>query len=220
MKNFFGTDGGCLDAFFLSKEINNDKELFFLSDKEKKGSYIEGCPVIGTFSSIENNSLAQCEFVYQCGSVKNHLKRDIWFKKAEENQMIPKTLVSNHSYIHESAKIGAGSIIYHGVKIMRNVEIGKNCVILPNTIINHDARVGDFSVINSSCVLNGNVKIGSKVFLGSLTFLIEKKSQNKNIKTSLSLFFSNLGIFLILFSLFFFQHNWSHPSFVTLVPLI
>lgn len=170
---FFGTDGGCLDAFFLSKEINNDKELFFLSDKEKKGSYIEGCPVIGTFSSIENNSLAHCEFVYQCGSVKNHLKRDIWFKKAEENQMIPKTLVSNHSYIHESATIGSGSIIYHGVKIMRNVEIGKNCVILPNTVINHDARVGDFSVINSSCVLNGNVKIGSKVFLGSLTSIRE-----------------------------------------------
>ena len=23
---FFGTDGGCLDAFFLSKEINNYKE--------------------------------------------------------------------------------------------------------------------------------------------------------------------------------------------------
>ncbi|MBH18809.1 MAG: hypothetical protein CL851_00110 [Crocinitomicaceae bacterium] len=172
---FFGTDGGCLDAFCLSREIDNenDNELLFLSDKVKKGSLIQGCQVIGSFKSIENCSYANCEFVYQCGSVKNHFERDIWFKKALENQMIPKTLISSHSYIHESASIGIGSIIYHGVKIMRNVKIGQNCVILPNTIINHDVSIGDFSIINSSCVLNGGVEISSKVFIGSMTAIRE-----------------------------------------------
>lgn len=57
-------------------------------------------------------------------------------------------------------------------------------------------------------------------FLGSITFLIEKKNLNKKINTSLSLFFSIIGIFLILVSLFFFQENWSHPSLVTLFPLM
>lgn len=57
-------------------------------------------------------------------------------------------------------------------------------------------------------------------FLGSITFLIEKKNLNKKIDTSLSLFFSIIGLLLILISLFFFKQSWSHPSLITLFPLM
>ena len=57
-------------------------------------------------------------------------------------------------------------------------------------------------------------------FLGSITFLIEKKNLNKKIDTSLSLFFSIIGLLLILSSLFFFKQSWSHPSLITLFPLM
>jgi len=57
-------------------------------------------------------------------------------------------------------------------------------------------------------------------FLGSITFLVEKKNYNKKIDTSLSLFFSIIGLLLILSSLFFFKQSWSHPSLVTLLPLM
>lgn len=112
-------------------------------------------------------------------------------------------------------------------------------IIFPLTLVLLKKKLGGFLIPVFLVLIIGNLFAGSllskhfstfsfymiigrlwEFFLGSLTFLIEKKSQNEKKSTSLSLFFSNLGIFLILFSLFFFQHNWSHPSFVTLVPLI
>ena len=144
---FFGTSGGCLDAFYLNYEINEDSgDGLFLSDRHKPGEVIYGHKVLGSFNCIDNLVGENLEFVYQCGSVKNHRSRDEWFNKAVKAGMTPRTLVSNKSYIHKTASIGKGSIIYPGVRIMPNVVIGQNCIVLPNTVINHDSKIGDFCI--------------------------------------------------------------------------
>lgn len=171
---FFGTSGGCLDAFYLYKEIFDAKtEFVFLSDKHSIGEYVSGCPIVGPFNYVTSGAVKGCQFVFQCGSVKNHRKRHVWFRKAIELGMIPTTLISDKAYIHETAFIGRGSIIYPGVKVMRNVTIGENCIILPNAIINHDSLVGDYSIINSSCVLNGKVDLGHNSYIGSSSTIKE-----------------------------------------------
>ena len=171
----FGTDGGCLDAFYLFKENNpNDKNVEFLSDKHKKGEILYDYKVIGPFASIKGSNFKGSSFIYQCGSSLNHIDRNLWFEEAIKNGMLPKTLVSKSAYIHNTATIGEGAIIYPGVKIMANVKIGVNSIILPNAIINHDCEIGDFSIINSSCVVNGGVKMGKNTYLGSLSAVKEK----------------------------------------------
>ena len=89
------------------------------------------------------------------------------YNRAKKEGLVPRTLISKDAYIHDTASIGQGSIIYPGVKIMTNVILGENCVVLPNTVINHDTQVGDFSIINSSCVLNGGIQLGNNCYLGS-----------------------------------------------------
>lgn len=171
----FGTDGGCLDAFYLFKENNpKDINIEFLSDLHKEGVILHDCKINGPFSTIKNSNLKGSSFVYQCGSSLNHIDRNLWFDEAIKNGMIPKTLVSKLAYIHNTAIIGSGTIIYPGVKIMANVKIGINSIILPNVIINHDCEIGNFSIINSSCVVNGGVKIGNNTYLGSLSAIKEK----------------------------------------------
>lgn len=172
---FFGTSGGCLDAFYLNREIHgNSIENFFLSDEHNDGEKIHGQHVAGPFDFINTLSEIGCEFVYQCGSVNNHKTRDIWFKKAVSIGMIPRTLISKIAYIHPTALIGKGSIIYPGVKIMTNVSIGENCIVLPNTVINHDSHIGNYCIINTACVINGNVSVGDKSYIGSSTSIKEK----------------------------------------------
>ena len=172
----FGTDGGCLDAFYLNKELNPKDEIFFLSDFLNKGELVNNSEVIGSFDLINNLNGHNYDFIYQCGSIKNHKNRDVWFEKAISLGFEPKTLISNHSYVNPSAIIGSGSIIYPGVRIMRNVVIGKNSIILPNTVINHDVIIGDYTIINSSSVINGNIHIGKKCYIGSNSSFKEKIS--------------------------------------------
>lgn len=60
--------------------------------------------------------------------------------------------------ISDSAKIGAGSLIYPGVFIGHHVEIGENCMIFPNvTIMDH-------CVIGNNVILHAGVSIGSDAF--------------------------------------------------------
>mgnify|MGYP001218132874 CR=1 FL=1 len=176
----FGTDGGCLDSFYLFKELFPKKEIFFLSNSHHKDEKLFGTHVKGPFEYVEkitNNS----NFIYQCGSVSNHKQRDFWFNKAIDYGLIPLSLISKFAYIHPTAQIGEGSIIYPGVKIMTNVKIGKNTIILPNAVVNHDSVIGDFSIINSSCVINGSVSIGKKFFLGSSSSIREKTNISKKV---------------------------------------
>ena len=170
----FGTSGGCLDAFYLYKETFNEVcEFFFLSDEHISGDNLFGYEVAGPFEYINNFSVKGCQFIFQCGSVENHKTRHIWFKKAIEVGMIPATLISSDAYIHKTASIGRGSIIYPGVKIMTNAKVGENCIILPNTVVNHDTYIGDYCIINSSCVLNGGINLGHNCYIGSSSTIKE-----------------------------------------------
>jgi sugar O-acyltransferase (sialic acid O-acetyltransferase NeuD family) len=179
---FFGTTGGCLDAFYLYKEIFDESDdIYFLSNDHNLGQKLHGYSVAGPFEMIDNNQMDTSFFVYQCGSSANHTTRHIWFEKALKAGMTPKTLVSDAAYIHQTASIGAGCIIYPGVKVMANVNIGTNCIILPNTVINHDSIIGDFCILNSSCVINGNVYIGRNAYIGSNTSIKEKISICNNV---------------------------------------
>ncbi len=171
---FFGTSGGCLDAFYLYREnFPKDDQLQILSDEYKPGENFLNFRVKGSFKLIQNSEFQHSHFVYQCGSVKNHKERNLWFEKAISHKMIPVTIISHLAYVHHTASIGKGSIIYPGVKVMANVKIGTNCVILPNSVINHDSIVNDFSIINSLCVINGNVNISYNSYIGSMSSIKE-----------------------------------------------
>jgi len=170
----FGTSGGCLDAFYLYKEIYKDShEVLFLSNQHSSGDVLFEHIVHGPFESILSSITNNTHFVYQCGSSSNHISRSVWFEKAIVHGMTPITLISPEAYVHKTASIGEGAIIYPGVRVMANVIVGKNCIILPNSVVNHDANIGDYSIINSSCVINGGVKIGKNCYIGSSTSIKE-----------------------------------------------
>ena len=191
---FFGADGGCRDAIFLTEECHKAREgieQIILSDSPvaNMADYAH----LGGFNLVKNKKFNGYRFVYQCGNVQNHRKRNIFYDFAKLNGLEPLTNVSPEAYIHKSSKIGKGSQIYPGVRIMRDVEIGENVIILPNTVINHDCQIGDFCIINSSCVLNGNVELGGLTFLGAGSSIKEDCKVGSRVKVGMgSLILDNL----------------------------
>lgn len=169
---FFGGDGGCLDAFFLACELYEIEEKIVLSDDKSKvplgakwGGGFDSCP-----------EFKGCHFVFQCGNVTNHGQRHVWFEFAKKSGLIPLTCISQHAYVHHTAIVGLGSIVYPGTQILTNVKLGDNVVILPNSTVNHDCDIGSFTLINSNCSLNGNIKCGRNSFIGSGSNIREKCS--------------------------------------------
>ena len=60
------------------------------------------------------------------------------------------------TYIHPTAKVGAGSLIGHNSVISENVQIGENC------------RIGSFVVIHPDTVIGNNVRIDDHTVVGKL----------------------------------------------------
>lgn len=167
---FFGGDGGCLDAYFLACELFDINEKVVLSDA--KLNLPSGSVLGGGFSDCTN--FEGCHFVFQCGSVENHRQRHVWFEFAHEKSLVPLTCISSHAYVHPTAEIGRGSIVYPGARILANVRLGENVIVLPNVVINHDCKIGSFSIINSNSILNGGVKFGRNLYCGSGANIREK----------------------------------------------
>lgn len=77
--------------------------------------------------------------------------------------------------VHESAKIGDGSVVAAGVVVGPNAEIGKNCRIGPNAFIGDAVRIGDNCRIGASvsvrfCLIGNNVSLFAGVRIGEPGF--------------------------------------------------
>jgi bifunctional UDP-N-acetylglucosamine pyrophosphorylase/glucosamine-1-phosphate N-acetyltransferase len=143
----------------LSKiKSDNAKKEYYLTDAveilkvsgKKAGFILTGDPyeVKGINSRAE---LAQAEQYLSALKIKNLLNNGV------------SVVGSGSVYIAYDAKIGRDSIIYPGVFIDSNVEIGKNCVIKGSSYI-INSKIADNSEISYSyvngAVIAKNVKVG------------------------------------------------------------
>jgi acetyltransferase-like isoleucine patch superfamily enzyme len=60
-----------------------------------------------------------------------------------------------------------GNIIFPGVQIGRQVELGEHVHVLYNAVVSHGCQVGDFVTICSGAVLAGEVTVEHGAFIGA-----------------------------------------------------
>lgn len=58
--------------------------------------------------------------------------------------------------VHETAVVGAGTVVMHGACVGPNVVIGVDCVIHPNVVIGSDTMIGDRVVIQAGTILGSD----------------------------------------------------------------
>jgi UDP-3-O-[3-hydroxymyristoyl] glucosamine N-acyltransferase len=84
--------------------------------------------------------------------------------------------ISEKAYIHEEAKVGAGTEVGAFTVIEQGAVVGKNCKIYPQVFIGRNARIGDNTTlypgvrihfdceIGNNCILHANAVIGADGF--------------------------------------------------------
>ena len=60
-----------------------------------------------------------------------------------------------------------GRVIFPGVQIGHNAQLGEHVHILYNAVVSHGCQVGDFTTICSGAVLAGEVVVESGAFIGA-----------------------------------------------------
>ena len=70
------------------------------------------------------------------------------------------------SSVAASAKLGAGCILYPGVRIAAGAQLGRNVVVYYNSVIHHDSVLDDGVTVCAGVLVAGGVRVGEGSYLG------------------------------------------------------
>ncbi len=82
------------------------------------------------------------------------------------------TIIHPSAVVGRNVQVGKNSLIMAGVVITSNASIGDHVCILPNTVVHHDAQIGNYTLIGSSVVIAGGTTLGQNCYIGSGSTLI------------------------------------------------
>jgi sugar O-acyltransferase (sialic acid O-acetyltransferase NeuD family) len=70
------------------------------------------------------------------------------------------------STVSPRADLGAGSILYPGVRVAAGARLGRQIVVYYNSVIHHDALLGEGVTVCAGVLVAGGVRVGDGSYLG------------------------------------------------------
>lgn len=128
-------------------------------DPAKKGSRILGVCVSGSYAHLSRSPRAPTVIAIGDNRARTELAR-----RFEGRDWL--TLVHPSAYVHPSARLGPGTVVFAGSVVQPGSRIGSHCIVNTGATVDHDCQIGDFSHLGPGSHLAGGVRVGRGVFLG------------------------------------------------------
>ena len=139
------------------------------------GTQINGYTVLGGIEYL-NNINSNVSTV--CAIANYRVKRNIINSLNNQNINFA-NVIHPDVYISDTNLIGEGVIIYSGVIMTTNVNIGNHVIISPKCGIGHEAEIQDYVSLLWNVNVSGNVVIGEGVLIGTGATIIQNKVVGK-----------------------------------------
>ena len=179
----FGAGGFGLEVAMLIEQINANENMWeligFFDDGVKKGTIVNGYPVLGGIKEL-NNWKISLYLVLALGTPTT--KKNVFEKIVNRNISYP-ILIHPNAIIgkYSLVKIGKGSIICAGNIITTNINIGEHVILNLACTVGHNTEIGSFSSFMPTCNISGEVKIGESNFWGTGSKVINQKKIGNNV---------------------------------------
>jgi sugar O-acyltransferase (sialic acid O-acetyltransferase NeuD family) len=134
-------------------------EGIFDDDPQKLGTYILGIRVIGTVSDAEREGKAKGVLAIGDNNARKKLVRRLktweWLR-----------VIHPKAWVHESASIGPGTVVFAGAVIQPEASVGEHTIINTGATVDHDCILGDFVHIAPGAHLAGGVVVEEGALIG------------------------------------------------------
>lgn len=74
--------------------------------------------------------------------------------------------VSPDAWLATTAVLGVGVLVFPGVVVNANADVGDHVTLNVGSSVSHDAHVGRFSIVGPGARLAGNARLGDRCFVG------------------------------------------------------
>lgn len=164
-----GSGGFAREVLCLIQDINKKNQTYdvlgFIDNSIKKGTLVNGLPVIGSDDEIlkSNKSMS---LALAFGEPK--LKKKVATKYISSNfdfpnLIHPSVILGSQDYI----RMGKGCIICAGNILTTNIELGDFITLNLACTVGHDTIIGSYSSFMPSCNISGEVNIQDCVYGGT-----------------------------------------------------
>jgi sugar O-acyltransferase (sialic acid O-acetyltransferase NeuD family) len=139
--------------------VGGTVEGIYDDSHELQGTAVLGVPVRGPIEAARAGGLP---LVIGIGS--NTIRRRL---AAEFGDAVEwGRVVHPRAWVHESVRMGAGSVVFAGAIVQPDTIVGAHVIINTGATVDHDGRLGDFVHVAPGVNLAGNVTLEDGVFLG------------------------------------------------------
>jgi len=152
---------------YLIKEDQQEEIEFFYFDDVLQGL---GTKNAFSFASFDDNEFNDLEFYIGLGYRHLQVKRELC-EQLQKNGFHFPALIHKTAYVHPTATIGNGAVIYPMANIGFNVVLSDGVVINNSSVISHNTFVGAATFISPAVSLMGFVNVGVECFLGAGTII-------------------------------------------------
>lgn len=173
----FGTGGTSRDIADTLEDINsagNGPEyrcVGFLDDDPSLWGQVQlGVEVLGPLDSA--GRFSDCHFVNGIGSPESTWRKKVIIAGVGVPLQRFETIVHPSASVSDTARLGAGTVVFQNVTITSRVHIGEHVMILPNAVVSHDAVIGDYTAITGGVCISGGVRVGESCYLGTNSTII------------------------------------------------
>ena len=181
MKNIviIGAGGVGREVSLIIEKINKLKATWnligFIDDNINSwNKVINGYPVIGGINCLE--TLPSDTYVVIAIANYNVKKKIV---NKINNKFKFATIIDPRVWIHDYITIGEGTIIYEGVILTANIELGNHVIVSPKCGIGHDSIIKDYVSLLWNVNVSGNDVIEEGVMMGSGSTVIQGKRIEK-----------------------------------------
>jgi sugar O-acyltransferase (sialic acid O-acetyltransferase NeuD family) len=158
---FYGAGGHARVAIEAARATGLNPDLIL--DDHPSVSDLAGVKVVAT-NSVQWDKLGPFRFVVTIGV---NATRARVFDELKKRGGAAETIIHHFSWISPSAAIGAGTVIFGGVVVNANAQIGENCILNTGCSVDHDGNIGAHSHLCPGVRLAGTVTIGERTMLGT-----------------------------------------------------
>jgi sugar O-acyltransferase (sialic acid O-acetyltransferase NeuD family) len=158
----YGVIGQQIEHFILEHDISEAVEFFYFDDI----SHAKGKENACLFNDFDNSKFKDLEFYIGLGYHHLRLRNEI-YDRLEKNQFSSPNVIHKTSYIHPTAEIAKGVIIYPMCNIGAFVKIKDGVLINNSAVISHDSFIDRCTFISPGVTLSGRVFVGQNCFIGT-----------------------------------------------------
>jgi len=155
----FGAGGHAKVVISTILEAGHSVVGLYDDDTAKHGCKVLGVEVSGTIA--EAHPLPDVSSILAIGD--NRLRHELAQKLSG---WLWATILHPRAYVHTTAKIGVGTVIFAGAIVQPDVEIGDHVIVNTGASVDHDCRIGDFVHLAPGVRLAGEVTVGEGALIG------------------------------------------------------